>query len=285
MVEPTRELLWGVEELHVTAHYLYFLIAGVLFLFGLFRLYKIVKAGRNDENRLDNLPARFVTALKDSVLFVRLFMREAKMGLMHVLILWGVAILMVGTAVLTIADHVTSEFFRGMFYLIHEALMDIAGIAFLAGLLIAFVNRYILRPSRFAKKWPHATDDGGVLLGLAVVALLGFMVEALRIASGYPAYTAFIGGLLASVFPFDISAYRAVWVAHSILALTLVAIVPYTKLLHAIAAPLNILTRTERVGAREIGDEEYMGAVKAKGFAVERFAFEPCMHALREVSG
>ncbi|AIG97631.1 Fe-S oxidoreductase [Archaeoglobus fulgidus DSM 8774] len=264
MVEPTRELLWGVEELHVTVHYLYFIVAGIVFLFGLFRLYRIIKAGRNDENRFDNLPARIITALKDSVFFVRLFLREAKMGLMHVLILWGVAILTVGTAVLTIADYVTSDFFRGTFYLIHEALMDIAGLAFLTGLLIAIVNRYIVKPTRFAKKWPYANDDGGVLFGLLIVALLGFAIEALRIASGYPAYTAFIGGLIASTLPFDVSAYRAVWVAHSIFALTLIALVPYTKLLHAIAAPLNILTKTNRVGAREVSDEEYMGAVSAR---------------------
>ncbi|MBO8179251.1 MAG: (Fe-S)-binding protein [Archaeoglobus sp.] len=264
MSEPTRELLWGVEEFQVTLHYIAFIVAGVIFLVGIYRVYRIIRQGRRDENRLDNLPKRVMWVIKDGLLLLRLFARETKMGLMHFLLLWGIIVLTIGTGILTLADHTTSEFFKGTFYLIHEFLMDIAGIAFIAGLVIAAINRYVLKPTRFQKTWLFARDDSAVLLGLLVVGLLGFSAEALRLAAGYPAYTAIFGGLLAQMLPFDISYYRAAWVAHSLLALALIAAVPYTKLLHAITAPLNILTRTERVSAREIDDEEYIGAITAK---------------------
>ena len=261
MYEPTRELLWGVDEGTVTLHYLIFIIAGIIFLLGLYRWYKIIVTGRKDESRLDGLGGRLLVAVKDGILLIRLFAREAKMGVMHVFLLWGLIILMIGTAVLTIADHFGASFFRGTFYLVHEALMDIAGLFFILGILIAAVNRYILKPTRFQKKWKYARDDGAILAGLFAIAVLGFAVEALRLASGYPAYTAVIGEYIARFLPYDLTAYRALWGLHSLVAMLLVALVPYTKLLHAIAAPLNILTRSKRVSAREIADEEYMGAI------------------------
>ncbi|WP_202318846.1 (Fe-S)-binding protein [Archaeoglobus neptunius] len=264
MSEPTRELLWGVDEISVLLHFALFIIAGIIFLIGIARAYKLIRMGRNDENRFDRLGNRLLLVVKDALLLLRLFQKEFRMGLMHILILWGIIVLTIGTAVLTIADHFTSEFFRGTFYLVHEALMDIAGIAFIAGTVIAVVNRYVLKPTRFSKKWPFANDDAPVLLSLLLIAVLGFIVEALRLSAGYPAYTAVIGGFLSQFLPFDLSAYRAVWSIHSLLALALIAAVPYSKLFHAIAAPINILTKSDRISARVIEDEEYMGAVTVR---------------------
>lgn len=261
MSEPTRELLWGVDEISVILHYAIFVIAGIVFLIGILRVYRLIKIGRADENRFDNLVSRIAGVVRDAFVLLRLFRREFKMGLMHILILWGIIVLSIGTAVLTIADHFGSSFFRGAFYLLHEALMDIAGLAFIAGIVIAAVNRYILKPTRFSKKWPFARDDGAILFSLLIVAILGFFIEGLRLSAGYPAYTAIFGGLISQVLPFDITAYKAVWSVHSLLALALIAAVPYSKLLHAIAAPINILTKSNRVSAREFLDEEYMGAV------------------------
>lgn len=80
MYEPTRELLWGVDEGTVTLHYLIFIIAGIIFLLGLYRWYKIIVTGRKDESRLDGLGGRLLVAVKDGILLIRLFAREAKMG-------------------------------------------------------------------------------------------------------------------------------------------------------------------------------------------------------------
>ncbi len=262
-MEPTRELLWGVSKLIVSAHYLAFLVALVIFLLGCYRWLKIILSGRNDEKRLDNLPKRVWWVIKDGLFFVRLALREGQMGLMHLLVLWGFIILTIGTITLTIAERVTSEFFRGTFYLIFEFTMDLAGLFLILGLAIATVNRYIFKPSRFQKPWKYAKDDGAILALLIIIALLGFIVEALRISSGQPAFTAFIGGILANVIPYSSSAYQAMWIVHSLLAMLFIAAIPYTKLFHVVAAPLNILTRSERRGGREILDEEYMGAIEA----------------------
>ncbi len=262
---PSREPLWGVDEsLVLYIHYLLFLIATLIFLLGVLRWYRILKTGRNDENRFDKFGKRILLAVKDGFVFVRLYFLEGKIGIMHILILWGFVVLTIGTIVLTIADHITSSFFRGTFYLLHEAFMDTAGIALTAGILIAIVNRYFLKPSRFEKKWEHARDDGAVLLLLLLITILGFLVEAVRIASGSPAYTAYIGYLISTFLPFDLKLYRWLWSIHSLLALLFIALIPYTKLAHIIASPLNILTRSERISARIIDDEEYMGAIEPR---------------------
>ncbi len=266
LATPTRELLWGIgKSLPYYLHYSLFLIATIIFLIGVYRWYRIMKQMRNDEDRLDNFGRRMWYMLRDGFAFVRLYFREAQVGVMHILILWGFIVLTVGTLVLTIAADINSSFFRGTFYLVHEALMDIAGLALLAGLLIAFYNRYISKPTRFAKVWPHAKDDGAVLTLLLTITVLGFFVEALRLASGMPAYTAIIGAALSKLVPFNLAAYQTLWSLHSLLALLFIALIPYTKLAHVIAAPLNILTRSERgAAARSVEDEEYMGAIEPK---------------------
>ncbi len=265
MSVPTRELLWGVSEsLVLRLHYVFFAIATIIFLLGVFRWYRIISVGRNDEKRFDNLGKRFYYVLRDGLAFVRLYVRESKIGIMHILILWGFILLTIGTLTLTVAEYVSSSFFRGTFYLIFEATMDLAGVALLAGLFIAVYTRYISKPSRFAKKWKFAWDDGMVLSLLIVITVLGFFIEAIRISSGMPAYTAIIGGALAGLLPFNLTAYRAVWSLHSLLAMLFIALIPYTKLAHIIAGPLNILTKTERISARTVEDEEYMGAIEPK---------------------
>ncbi len=265
MAEPTRELLWGVgESIVLRLHYVLFAVATVIFLLGVFRWYRILKTGRNDENRFDNLGKRFYYVVRDGLAFVRLYIREEKMGIMHLLVLWGFILLTIGTLTLTFAEYITSSFFRGVFYLVFEATMDLAGLALFGGLIIAIHNRYFAKPSRFARKWEFARDDGFVLGLLLLITFLGFVVEAIRISSGMPAYTAVIGGFISSFLPFNLTAYRITWSLHSLLAMLFIAAIPYTKLAHIVAGPLNILTRTERVSARTVEDEEYMGAIEPK---------------------
>jgi Fe-S oxidoreductase/nitrate reductase gamma subunit len=264
---PTRELLFGVKDSVVlTLHYALFALAAIVFLVGVYKWYRFVSTGRRDEERLDNLGSRIWLMLKDGFAFVRLYVREAKMGIMHILLLWGFILLFIGTLILTVAERSPVNFFKGTFYLVHEFLMDTAGIAFLLGLAIAIANRYGLKPSRFEKRWERANDDGLVLILLVVIGILGFLVEGMRIAIGIEAYTAYIGAVLGSILPWDLTAYRFLWSAHSILALIFIAVLPFTKLAHIIAAPLNILTRSNRHpgAARGIEDEEYMGAIEAK---------------------
>ncbi len=265
LAEPTRELLWGVgESIVLKLHYVLFAVATIIFIAGVFRWYMILRTGRNDEDRFDDLGKRFYYVIRDGLAFVRLYLREERTGIMHLLVLWGFVLLTIGTLTLTVAKYITSDFFRGYFYLVFEATMDLAGVALFVGLLIAIHNRYFSNSTRFAKKWEFARDDGLVLVLLLLITILGFVVEALRIASGMPAFTAVVGGAVALFVPFDITAYRVTWSLHSILGLLFIALIPYTKLAHIIAAPLNILTKTERVSARSIEDEEYMGAIEPR---------------------
>jgi len=262
---PTRPLLWGIgETLPLYIHYLFFLVAAVVLLLQVHRWYRILRTGRRDEKRLKNLGKRIWYVVKDGLAFARLYAREAKMGTMHLLLLWGIIVLTVGTTNLTIAERFTPFFFKGTFYLIHEALMDLAGVFLITGLLIAITNRYILKPSRFKEKWTYARDDGAILALFGMIAVIGFTIEGMRLASGEPAYTALVGSFLANLLSFDLQLYKIFWSVHSLIAMIAILLIPFTKLSHVIAAPLNILTRTSRIAARTVDDEEYMGAIEAK---------------------
>jgi len=55
--------------------------------------------------------------------------------------------------------------------------MTAAGVMILLGLAIAAVNRYVLKPSRFARKFEFAWDDNPVLIIFILAALFGFLLK------------------------------------------------------------------------------------------------------------
>ena len=135
---------------------------------------------------------------------------------------------------------------------------DALGLALLAGVILALVRRY-------AFPQPHTRtlfDDAAVLAVLAAVAAGGFLLEAGRyLKEGTPtsvgAY-AFLGYPLSRAFhPLGwdwAAAYGWLWWTHSLLAMGLVAYLPFSKLFHMFASPAAIA-----VGA---------GSPQAPGFAV-----------------
>jgi nitrate reductase gamma subunit len=121
---------------------------------------------------------------------------------MHLLIFWGVLIQVVGT-VINILNMLlffpwVITFPRGNAYLAYEVIMDMAGLAIIIGVGMAFFRRLVLRPKTLESRW----DDYFALSLLTLIPILGFSMEATRLLSTNPPWAAYspIGNMVAGWF-------------------------------------------------------------------------------------
>jgi nitrate reductase gamma subunit len=119
---------------------------------------------------------------------------------------------------------------------------DLVGAMMLAGLLIAAVRRFALRPKMLRTELP---DAASILFLLAVV-LGGFILEGMGIAGGIPGHTqnveySFLGYVFSLVTPASAGEYYdAAWLIHGVMSALLIAYIPFSKLFHMIATPIAI---------------------------------------------
>jgi Fe-S oxidoreductase/nitrate reductase gamma subunit len=217
-------------------------------------------------------------------------------GVMHFLIFWGVGIQVVGTIIniLNMALFLpwVITFPRDNWYLGYELVMDIAGVMILLGVLMAAIRRYIWRPKYLDTKW----DDTLALILLFLIAFVGFTNEGIRLMVTRPDWAAWspVGNWAASImtatgFPVQEAAawHDALVYVHVILALTLVALLPFTKMRHLVNAPLNILVRPRRktgelAKIENIETAEVLGVGKAAEFTSQQLlSFDACLRCGR----
>lgn len=235
------------------AYYVLLIVALAIFTLGIKRSVDFVRSGqKSSEPRLDNLGERLKVMLKDSTAFIRLYRREKKMAMAHFLVLWGFIVLGINILVITIC-YAIPELLRAL-YLFFKISMTVGGVLFTFGLAMMAINRYLLKPSRFAKKY-DARDDNLALLIILFAAIFGFVLkEFLRFSQE------FANSYITEIF----------WFVHAVLILAFVALIPYSKLMHVLMAPLSILTKTNRhpgVVRPPQNREDYVGLVTRKDLA------------------
>lgn len=224
-------------------------------------------------------------------------LKKAYPGIMHAMLFWGVTIQVLGTVINLMQmqlflPFVELPFPRGAAYLIYELVMDLAGIAILLGVLMAAFRRIVLRPPTVRTRW----DDGLALLLLGLIPLAGFTLESSRLLAAAPEWRAWspIGNLLSDVFyNLGLSGETAAYLhpylfwAHAILGLAFIASIPFTKLRHLVATPLNILLRPRRKeGALEtienIEEAEILGVGQVVEFTSRQLlSFDACVNCGR----
>jgi Fe-S oxidoreductase/nitrate reductase gamma subunit len=217
-------------------------------------------------------------------------------GVMHFMIFWGVTIQVIGTAInilnmkLFIPWVITVP--RNGWYLGYELVMDIAGAFILLGVLMAAIRRYIWRPKYLDTKW----DDTLALILLFLIAFVGFTNEGIRLMVTKPAWAAWspVGNWAAAImtatgFPVQEAAasHDALVYIHVILALSLVALLPFTKMRHLVNTPLNILVRPRRktgelAKIEAIETTEQLGVGKVAEFTSQQLlSFDACLRCGR----
>lgn len=184
--------------------------------------------------------------------YMRTLLRDPAAGLMHSLIYFGFLVLLAVTATLEI-DHQLPEqlkFLHGRTYQGYAFVGDLAGLAFVGGLLWAVARRYITRPYRIRIK---TKAEHGVVLGvLLLIGLTGFSTEMFRIAAnraagedmeferwsfiGYPLST-LVDGLSVTTLQ---TLHQWNWIVHVVAFCAFLVILPVTMLRHMFTSPLNM---------------------------------------------
>jgi Fe-S oxidoreductase/nitrate reductase gamma subunit len=217
-------------------------------------------------------------------------------GVMHFMIFWGVTIQVIGTIIniLNMALFLpwVITFPRGGWYLGYELAMDLAGGMILVGVLMAAIRRYIWRPKYLDTKW----DDTVALILLFLIAVVGFINEGSRLMLTNPAWRgwspigSWVGYLLAAIgYPVQQAEawHDPLVYVHVVLALSLVALLPVTKLRHIVNAPLNIFVRPKReMGAlakiENIETTEQLGVGKVTEFTSQQLlSYDACLRCGR----
>ena len=252
----------------VYAYIIYFLalIAVLLFARGIFEWVCLWMEGK-PYGRLGSwwkrIGAFIVTAIVDGLIHKRIFgatrryPREVYAGIMHFLIFWGCAILLLGAAMDFITHYIVAGLFHievlvGTTYLIDSLIVDIGGLLVLVGVILAIIRRYILKPDRL----DNITDDLVAVSLVAGVVITGFLVEGFRIAATvlvpHPDWAIWsIGGfvtgkMFAGASPATLLAWHQVmWWFHSLLAIGTIIYVScsLSKFRHILVSPINVLFR------------------------------------------
>jgi len=182
-------------------------------------------------------------------------------GAAHILLFGGFVVLSIGTGLIGV-EHVLEKllghsptdpvFHKGLYFEVYEFVMDLAGLALLAGVGF-FVYRRWKRPPEVGHEW----QDWLVLALFAIIGVTGYVLEGLRIVREQTpmAGVSFVGVLFARAFeslgmtPAGASNWHiATWWFHAVLALTVIALFPYTRLLHGIAGTVRLAAGIERLG-------------------------------------
>jgi Fe-S oxidoreductase/nitrate reductase gamma subunit len=231
-------------------------------------------------------------------LFVQVFgqgrvLKKMYPGIMHFMIFWGVLIQVIGTAINLMQMKLFTPFAletfpRDAWYIGYEIAMDAAGLMIIVGVFMAIFRRSVLRPKELQTNW----DDWFALIMFLLIALIGYTNEAMRFIASNPAWSgwSFVGKWIADMYvamgmtpEIAFAWHNALVIAHVIVALILIAVVPFTKLRHMINGPLNILVRPSRhIGAlskiEDIENTEQLGVNKMLEFTPQQLlSFDACL--------
>ena len=248
----SREVFWNIQYSYVM--YILAAIAVAIWMFSLYRRYKLWRLGKPEDCTQD-LGKRtwvFIRTTVIDVLAHKRFLRDPYSGIMHLIIFWGFIILLMAAAIDAVT-HYTNRHIIGFPYLWFSLIVDIGGILVLIGIIMAACRRYIWKP----KKLDTVLDDGIIIMLIGVILITGYMVEGLRQAATeltlHPDWAVWSpGGLVFAKAFANMSQnsllfwHRFLWWLHAALsigAFVYVGLV-FSKLQHAIVSPLNIFFRS-----------------------------------------
>jgi Fe-S oxidoreductase/nitrate reductase gamma subunit len=252
MAGPVREILiLGYFPFALALTYAAFFVSGSVMLFGLYRHLKSYGIGLRQFFSL--FFKDHWTKLKRFIVFglgQRKVLGDTEGGAMHGALFFGFLMLLAYTTLVFLQDDIlplftSFRFMQGDAYLTLEFLGDTLGVAFVIGLAIAIYRRFVQK----LDKLETGMDDYLVLGMLVWIGVSGFVIESLRFLISPTGFAIFspVGDALASVVPkssgfllYAPQLYQGFWFAHMFSVMFLIAITPYTKLIHVFTAGFNV---------------------------------------------
>ncbi len=199
--------------------------------------------------------------------------RDRYAGIMHWCIFSSIVVLTIVTAQVAIEDDTPLHFLEGRYYLFFSFYGDLFGLIGLIGVGMALNRRYFSDYHRI--RWDERFEDHLIIVGLGLVLITGFLVEAFRIEvtelTQEPDWAkwSFVSYVLAEglhIFEFPegqvLSAHTWSWWLHVSLAFGWLGLIVFTRLDHLFFAPVNAfflrtdspgrLSRIENIEEREV---------------------------------
>lgn len=257
----TREIMWGIPPAFKVIMYILFAISTFAMIYGLYRKANFVLSGGKG-----NLWQNFRTAFPKfypAQFFKTIFLqgkvpRHANVGFFHALIYYGFIILWIATDLVAIHYDTPFKVFQGTTYIVISFLADIAGVAILLGLGLAYKRRYLDKPDYLSATEPKRELYMYVMLANLVI--IGYLIEGFRIlGTGMPAgekVWAPVGYALALIFgSLDLSdnslamVYKGLWFFHMVSTMVFIASIGFTKFSHFLLLPFASLVTPQRGGA------------------------------------
>ena len=241
--EATRQIYWNIS--HIWVMYALLLPTAAIAGYGVYRHTNRWRRGQPTA-RFDRPADRLKLVLKHAVA-QRRTAQDAFAGSFHRLITYGFVILTIATTVVALDADFGTTIMRGRFYLYFQSLIvDVFGALVMVGVGMAAARRYLKRP----KKLIYTDEATLILVAIFAICLQGFLLEGWRIAVTRDTWGAWspFGNLLAIASRALLTdgqmqtAHLGVWWFHLATVFGFIAWAPYTKMMHAITAPLNIYT-------------------------------------------
>jgi Fe-S oxidoreductase len=270
----TRVLFEGFRPSAVQLFYALGYAAIAIFLYGSWLQVRKYRRGAATPARA-RLAAR-LAEMSTTVLSHRtLRRRDQPAGHAHALIFYGFALLFLGTSTITLEYDILEplfgiRFWQGGFYLWFSLVLDVAGVGLVGGLLYMMIRRGWLKPPKLDYARPdrepgdpdydrraYRIEDWAFLWTLVVIGVTGYVLEAARLVWlaarpdvwGYrwwsPVGAAIAEGLRALGLdaPGGGLLRLGLWWFHGLLALTFIALIPFTKVKHIFTAIGSLVVR------------------------------------------
>jgi len=252
----TREIMWNIPQSFKYAMYGLLALATIAMVMGFVKKYKFVTQGKGIKSLL---PEKLSwKAFFETLFFTGKVTRDSQVGIFHSLIFYGFVILWIATDLVAIHYDTPFKVFTGTTYIVISFLADMAGLAILLGIALAFHRRYIKKPDYLTSSKPN--QEMFMYLMLVSLVVIGYLIEGLRIlGTGMPigeSSWAPVGWALAKVFSgFNLSdetlatSYRFLWFFHMLNTMVFLASLGWSKFSHIVMLPLSALVTPKRRGA------------------------------------
>jgi Fe-S oxidoreductase len=271
----TRVLFEGFAPAVVALFYGIALAAIGAFVWGCHVEVRKYRRGQPDPAPRIDLGRRLLQMAGDVLSHRTVARRDAAAGHAHRLIFYGFVLLFIGTSIITLQEDVTDalfgvKFWYGDFYLGFSLVLDLAGVALIAGLVYMMVRRGWIRPPKLDYARPdrspadpdydrssYRREDWAFLWTLIAIAVTGYVLEAARLVwlqdrpgvwstrywapAGAAIAEALRGAGLTSAAAGTLRAL--LWWFHGLLALGFIALVPRTKVKHLFTAMGSLMAR------------------------------------------
>ncbi|MCP4188743.1 MAG: (Fe-S)-binding protein [Gammaproteobacteria bacterium] len=287
MIEPghepqtvTRILFQDFPTWMMVTFYIAAIAAIIAFGYGCY--VQLRKYRRGQALSLRNISEGLTCMIGDLLSHRSLKRRDHSAGMIHALIFFGFALLFIGTATITleydILEPITGwRFWYGSLYLWFSLIVDIAGLAFVTGLIYMMYRRQWLalpkldyqRPDRepsepdFDRSW-YRREDWLFLWTLVLIGVTGFLLEADRLVwlqqdatvwnyRWWSPVGAVLAGLLEAIGLTSTVAESlryGLWWLHGLLAFSFIGVLPFTKAKHIFTAMASLAIRDAKPAAR-----------------------------------